>query len=161
VKSRKSVTSELISFFRECYSLMKVKGISEFSFEKGDVKISLKRTSPAVEAESPLLSAPVSSARGVSPPAAKARRLAPPEPEKKELNTIKSPLTGIFYNAPSPNSKPYIDPPCNVSGGETLCVVEAMKVMNEIESPSKCRIIRVLAKNAELVKKDEDLFEIE
>ncbi len=161
MKSERSATAELISFFRECYSLMKVKGIREFEFEKGEIRISIKRSArhgASAAADEALSAAPVLTPRTQAP-----RKLKTlPEPaEKKVLNTIKSPLAGVFYNAASPNSKPYIKPPCNVSGGETLCIIEAMKVMNEIESPSSCRVIRMIAKNAELVKKDEDLFEIE
>jgi len=162
VKSKKSATAELISFFRECYSLMKAKGIREFAFEKGAIKISIKRSAPAGLVEVPLPAASPAAVKKALPPVTPPKIEVSPESEKKKvLNTIKSPLAGIFYNAASPNSKPYINPPCNVSKGETLSIVEAMKVMNEIESPSNCRIIRVLAKNAELVKKDEDLFEIE
>ncbi|MEA2081500.1 MAG: acetyl-CoA carboxylase biotin carboxyl carrier protein subunit [Elusimicrobiota bacterium] len=157
MKSAKSATSELVSFFRECYSLMKAKGIKELAFEKRGSKISIKR---AVSAQ---VSVPSQAVRASSVSRAKPQKsaLAPEPAQAKVLNTIKSPLAGVFYTAASPNSKPFISPPCNVSKGETLSIVEAMKVMNEIESPSNCRVLRIIAKNAELVQKDEDLFEIE
>jgi len=160
---KKSSTSELISFFEECYSLMKVKGIREFGFEKGEIKISITRASTAGAG---VFGEGITSSRsGTYTPAEEfpreiKRRKEEPA-EKKALNTIKSPLSGVFYNAASPNSKPFINPPCNVSKGDTLCIVEAMKVLNEIESPSHCRIITAIAKNAELVKKDDELFEFE
>ncbi|PKM99514.1 MAG: hypothetical protein CVU78_05895 [Elusimicrobia bacterium HGW-Elusimicrobia-2] len=159
MKSQKSATSELISFFRECYSLMKEKDISEFSFEKSGIKISIKRALASHDLPR-LLSESIPVKRVLTRPV-KAQTPSAAVAEEKVLKTIKSPLAGIFYNAASPNSKPFINPPCNVSKGETLSIVEAMKVMNEIESPSNCRILRILAKNAELVQKSDDLFEIE
>ena len=74
---------------------------------------------------------------------------------------IKTPLSGIFYASPGPSAPVYITPPCTVTKGQVLCILEAMKVMNEIESPRDCRIVKALVKNAELVHKDNPLFEIE
>ena len=159
MKSPKSATAELISFFRDCYSLMKDKNISEFAFEKSGIKISIKRAL-AAQAIPQLHSESVPVKRVLPRPAKAAKAQAASSPAR-EMKTIKSPLAGLFYNAASPNSKPFINPPCNVSKGETLSIVEAMKVMNEIESPSNCRILRTLAKNAELVRKGDNLFEIE
>jgi acetyl-CoA carboxylase biotin carboxyl carrier protein len=72
--------------------------------------------------------------------------------------TIKSPITGIFYRAPSPTSPPFIQEGDIVDQGRTLCLVEAMKVMNEIKAESKIRITKILVENGKPVTSQQDLF---
>ncbi|PIU18361.1 MAG: acetyl-CoA carboxylase, biotin carboxyl carrier protein [Elusimicrobia bacterium CG08_land_8_20_14_0_20_44_26] len=146
----------LLSIFRHCYSLMREKEIGEFRFGKSGIKIFIKRkvaersvqkTKPSVSAEN---------------------KAGGQETEKilpvKEISgreVIKSPLAGVFYASPSPNSASYISVPSDVKKGQILCMIEAMKVMNEIESPSDCRILSVVAKSGAMVGKGDPLFEIE
>ena len=118
---------------------MKDKNISEFSFEKSGIKISIKRACAATDIPAPT-SARTPVKRVLPRPEKAAKAQAAPAPAL-EMKTIKSPLAGIFYTAASPNSKPFINPPCNVSKGETLSIVEAMKVMNEIKA--EIRMFRI------------------
>ena len=87
----------------------------------------------------------------------------PEQPVKEEQNndTIKSPLTGVFYRSASPSSPTFVKEGDIVSEGKTLCIVEAMKVMNEIKAQSKVKIIKILVENGKPVDKDTELFAVE
>lgn len=74
---------------------------------------------------------------------------------------LKSPLVGTFYRAPSPESPPYVEVGDEVKKGQVLCIIEAMKIMNEIESEVDGRIVEIMAKNAEPVEFGKPLFKIE
>ena len=73
---------------------------------------------------------------------------------------ITSPMVGPFYSSPSPDSSPYVDINDNVSSGQTICIVEAMKIMNEIESDIKGKIISILVKDGDPVEYGQKLFQI-
>jgi acetyl-CoA carboxylase biotin carboxyl carrier protein len=88
----------------------------------------------------------------------------PAEPKnEKPANelTIKSPITGMFYRAPSPTSSAFVKEGDEVEPGKTLCIVEAMKVMNEIKSDSRAKIVKILVENGKPVTANQDLFVIE
>ncbi|MFH0806847.1 MAG: biotin/lipoyl-containing protein [Elusimicrobiota bacterium] len=72
--------------------------------------------------------------------------------------TIKSPLNGVFYRAPSPTSPTYVKEGDVVDPGTTLCIIEAMKVMNEIKSEKRCKIVKILVENGKSVNSGQDLF---
>ncbi len=74
---------------------------------------------------------------------------------------VSSPFVGTFYRAPSPESPPFVDIGQVVSKGTTLCIVEAMKLMNEIEAEVDCKIVEILVKNGESVEFDQALFKVE
>jgi acetyl-CoA carboxylase biotin carboxyl carrier protein len=84
-----------------------------------------------------------------------------PLKEKKTPISVHSPLVGTFYRAPSPEEKPYVEVGDNVVVGQTLCIIEAMKVMNEITSEAEGKIKEVLVKNGHPVEYDQELFLIE
>jgi acetyl-CoA carboxylase biotin carboxyl carrier protein len=75
--------------------------------------------------------------------------------------TIKSPLTGIFYKTPSPSSPAFVNEGDIVEVGDIICIIEAMKVMNEIKSASKVKILKILIENGKTVNSGQDLFEVE
>ncbi len=75
--------------------------------------------------------------------------------------TITAPIVGTFYRAPSPDSPPFVEEGSEVDEGDTLCVIEAMKVMNELEAEFPCRIHRVLVENQQMVEYGTPLFEVE
>jgi acetyl-CoA carboxylase biotin carboxyl carrier protein len=87
---------------------------------------------------------------------------APPSEEKNErLVDIPSPIVGTFYRAPSPDSSPYVEVGQVVEKGQVLCIVEAMKLMNEIEADFRCRICEIFKENAQPVEYGETLFRVE
>ena len=79
--------------------------------------------------------------------------------EKQEI--INSPIVGTFYRAPSPDSAPYVEVGSVVEKGQVFCIVEAMKLMNEIEADFKCKVIEILKENAQPVEFGDPLFVVE
>ena len=131
--------------FQELYGLMDrfaASGLTALEWERGGERIALRRDT-AVSA------APVS----VSAPAA-----APTEPEQGEV--VRAPLVGAFYAAPAPGEPPYVTPGTQVKKGDTLCLIEAMKMMSEVPAPADCVVEEVLAQDGEAVGVGAPLFRI-
>jgi acetyl-CoA carboxylase biotin carboxyl carrier protein len=91
--------------------------------------------------------------------------LAPPEPEPapppKKYKEIRSPMVGTFYRAPSPEANPYVQVGDYITKGKVLCIIEAMKLMNEIESDVEGKIVKIMVENAQPVEYDQVLFLVE
>jgi acetyl-CoA carboxylase biotin carboxyl carrier protein len=100
-----------------------------------------------------------------APPAAPAAPVAPvaaPAPAAASVDqTVTAPMVGTFYSAPAPGAKPFVDIGSEVKAGDVLCIIEAMKMMNQIESDKAGRIVSVLAKNGDPVEFGQPLFVIE
>ncbi|TBR18481.1 acetyl-CoA carboxylase biotin carboxyl carrier protein, partial [bacterium] len=95
-------------------------------------------------------------------PVAAAREIPKP-PEKPEIKTveIKAPMVGTFYRAPSPEAPPYVEKGQTIEPGQVVCIIEAMKLMNEIKSEIKGKVIEILADNAEPVEFGQSMFILE
>jgi acetyl-CoA carboxylase biotin carboxyl carrier protein len=139
--------------------LMKKNSVSEFELEKQDFKIRLKRgmnggsvSAPQSEEGQPVAYVPAP-AMAAAAPTASSTPVAP-EPE------IKSPMIGTFYRSPSPESGPYIEVGSEVNPDTVVCIIEAMKVMNEIKAEVKGVITQVLVENAKPVEFGQPLFKI-
>ncbi|MGC9519732.1 MAG: acetyl-CoA carboxylase biotin carboxyl carrier protein [Desulfuromonadaceae bacterium] len=134
--------------------------ISEFEMETDDDRVFIKRGTEQevvhVAAPAPAAPAPAVSK---SAPAAPAPAAKAPLNDKQEQ--ITSPIVGTFYAAPSPESDPYVKVGDVVEAGQTLCIVEAMKLMNEIEAEYKCKIVEIVKANAEPVEFGDVLFVVE
>src|SRR3954463_4426338 len=156
---------ELIDFLIE-------KDITEFELERGDVKVKVKRgeahSAPVIMQASPMMMpapAPASAAHAAPIPAAPTSSGptttpgAAPE-DDKELYVVKSPIVGTFYEAPSPGSPPFVKPGDHVDTGQVLCIIEAMKLMNEIESDVSGEIVKRYANNGQPVEYGQALFAI-
>ena len=147
---------ELIDFLIE-------RDISEFELERGDVKVRIKRGTDAqaraVTSQVPAV-APVGQAP--TPAAATASPAAVPEatPAEEALHIVKSPIVGTFYEAPAPGSPPFVKPGDVVQAGQVLCIIEAMKLMNEIEADVSGEVIKRLAANNQPVEYGQPLFAI-
>ncbi len=140
--------------------------ITEFEMETGGEKLVIRRGAAPQEAMPAAMPAfvappPVVAAAPVAQPAA-AAPAAPAEAAAEEgLETIVSPIVGTFYRAPSPDSDPYVEVGSEVAKGQVLCIIEAMKLMNEIEAEFKCRIVKILKENAQPVEFGDPLFLVE
>src|SRR5947207_15413870 len=138
---------------------MKKNSVSEFELEKQDFKIRLKRGTNGGAAgsgeDAPVL---VYSQPALAAPAAVAAA-PPPAPTSTELE-IKSPMIGTFYRSPSPESAPYIEVGSEVNPETVVCIIEAMKVMNEIKAEAKGQITQVLLENAKPVEFGQPLFKL-
>ena len=143
--------------------LMKKNSVSEFELEKQDFKIRLKRASNGGVA--PVLdeAPPVAYLQIPNPAPAPAAGVPPPAGPGTAPNTdqeIKSPMIGTFYRSPSPESAPYVDVGTEVGPETVVCIIEAMKVMNEIKAEAKGVITQVLVDNAKPVEFGQPLFKL-
>ncbi len=153
---------ELIEFLIE-------KDIAEFELERGDVKVRIKRGGEHsvvhVQGEPRFFAAPAASGNvelGVVPLVASAGAPAAPKevPPEEVLETVKSPIVGTFYEAPSPGAPPFVKVGDTVEVGQVLCIVEAMKLLNEIESDVAGEIVKKLAVNGQPIEYGQELFAI-
>jgi acetyl-CoA carboxylase biotin carboxyl carrier protein len=139
--------------------------ITEFEMESGEERIFLKRGSePQVvqyQAAPQQMFAPAQHA--VAAPVASAASAASAEPvaEVEKGERIHSPIVGTFYRAPAPDAAPYVEVGQVVEKGQTLCIIEAMKLMNEIEAEYRCKIVKIVRENAEPVEYNDTLFIVE
>jgi acetyl-CoA carboxylase biotin carboxyl carrier protein len=148
-------------------AFMQKHGLEEFEYERGGVHIRLKKavTQPAGAfrpvAAGEMVAPPQPAAHGAVPaaPGAGARERAAAG-RAEELHLIKSPIVGTFYAAPSPNAKPFVSVGDRVESGQVLCIIEAMKLMNEIESDVAGEVARIFVENAHPVEYGEALFGI-
>jgi len=124
----------------------------EIEMEKGGETVVVE-TAPA--AAVPTASSSASQAAAAPAPVVEESKAA----EKGEL--ITSPMVGTFYAAPSPDSPPFVQAGDTVRKGETLCILEAMKIMNEVEAEFDCKILEVLVQDGEPVEYDKPLFRVE
>jgi acetyl-CoA carboxylase biotin carboxyl carrier protein len=147
---------ELIEFLVE-------KDIAEFELERGDVKIRIKRTQDVAVASgtasyadpaAPLVRLPISTPAPASAPG------APTAESEDGFDVIKSPIVGTFYEASSPGAPAFVTQGDTVAVGQVLCIVEAMKLMNEIESETAGQIVQVLVSNGQPVEYGQPLFRI-
>jgi acetyl-CoA carboxylase biotin carboxyl carrier protein len=144
------------------------KDITEFELERGDLKVRVKRGTEPVMVPAPAsapiqMVAPADAARPAAPAAAAppAPSAAPAEPaEEAGLHIVKSPIVGTYYEAPSPGSPPFIKVGDEVSAGQVLCIVEAMKLMNEIESDVAGEVVKILVTNNQPIEYGQSLFAI-
>ncbi len=157
---------ELIDFLIE-------KDISEFELERGDVKVRIKRggdsSAPMIAHTLPLPMSPMAVAHAPAAPAthgSPASTASSPEAppaaaaQEEELHQVKSPIVGTFYEAPAPGAPPFVRPGDQVAAGQVVCIIEAMKLMNEIESDMSGEIVKVLVNNGQPVEYGQALFAI-
>lgn len=143
-------------------------GLDEVNIETSELKLAIKRYSNAapvaVQAQPAYVaSAPVVAAPAPAPVAAPATPAAAPAPaaEASNLITIKSPMIGTFYRSPGPDKANFVEVGDETSTGKVVCIIEAMKLFNEIESEVSGKIVKVLVENATPVEFDQPLFLVE
>ncbi|MEJ5260110.1 MAG: acetyl-CoA carboxylase biotin carboxyl carrier protein [Anaerohalosphaeraceae bacterium] len=148
---------------RELINLMKENDLIEVEIVDGDQKIHLKRPQPAtahyVPSVVPMAAAAVPAASVPAPAAPKAPSESP-KSEESGLLEIKSPIVGTFYAAPNPEAAPYVKPGDKVKPDTVVCIVEAMKVMNEIKAEVSGTIVEVLVKDGQSVEYGQPLFRV-
>jgi acetyl-CoA carboxylase biotin carboxyl carrier protein len=150
---------------RELIEFLIEKDIAEFELERGDVKVRIKRGVLAAAPAIPIqIAAPVATASPSSTPAqlsTDAPGSAKPSASAEEgLHVVKSPIVGTFYESPSPGSPPFVKPGDKVEVGQVLCIIEAMKLMNEIEADLGGEIVKRLVNNGQPVEYGQALFSI-
>jgi acetyl-CoA carboxylase biotin carboxyl carrier protein len=157
-----------IEDLRQLIEFLKQHGVAEFDVDRGDLKIRLKfnpqESTPAGlhELARLLKTAPVGSAQVTAPayPAPSAAASEPAADPDAGLHLVKSPIVGTFYGSPSPGAAPFVSPGDFVEKGQVICIVEAMKLMNEIESDAAGEIVRCLVTNGQPIEFGQPLFAI-
>jgi acetyl-CoA carboxylase biotin carboxyl carrier protein len=149
---------------KELIEFLKEQDIAEFELERGDVKVRIKRAvPPAVAPETRYVTVhPAAASPGspAAPPSAAPPPAPTAPPVEEELHKVRSPIVGTFYEAPSPGAPPFVKVGDTVEVGQVLCIVEAMKLMNEIESDVAGEIVKKLITNGQPIEYGQELFDI-
>ncbi len=151
---------------RDLIDFISQSGLDEVNIETQEFKIAVKKNSvimvsPDSQPVQPLQTTAGEQATGFSGiPAPEKQAVQAPEPEEKGSNyvEIKSPMIGTFYRSPSPDADPFISEGDYVKTGQTVCIIEAMKLFNEIESEVSGRVVKILVENSSPVEFDQPLF---
>jgi len=151
---------------QQLLQFMTEHNLEEFEYSRGDLRIRLRKPSAGMVVAPRMVSAPeiiVSSAPNLPPAATPGAGSASASAEARvseDLHLVKSPIVGTFYGSPSPGAEPFVKVGGHVDTGQTLCIVEAMKLMNEIESDATGKIVRCLATNGQAIEFGQTLFVI-
>ena len=165
-KSSPSFASPEIQQIEQLFQFMTEHNLEEFEYSRGDLKIRLRKPSPGVVVSAPrMASAPEIIVPGAveAPSAATGPAGAQAATEARsteDLHLIKSPIVGTYYESPSPGTEAFVKVGSNVETGKVLCIVEAMKLMNEIESDVTGEVIRIFVENGQPVEYGQPLFGI-
>jgi acetyl-CoA carboxylase biotin carboxyl carrier protein len=158
-----------IQDLKELIEFLKQYQVAEFDLDRGDVKIRLKfeqsTAAPAgiSDLARMIASAPVPASPALSPaltPAAPAPPVPSTTPVEEELHLVKSPIVGTFYGSPSPGAAAFVSPGDHVEKGQVICIVEAMKLMNEIEADVSGEVVKCLVSNGQPIEFGQPLFSI-
>jgi acetyl-CoA carboxylase biotin carboxyl carrier protein len=142
---------------KKLIDLVQESGIGEIEITEGEEKVRISRqaaAAPMLVASPPVQAFATGPAGSASPP-------APAAPAQPAGHTLKSPMVGTFYRAPSPGAPSFVEVGQSVSKGQTLCIIEAMKLLNEIESDASGTIKAILVENGQPVEYGQPLFLIE
>lgn len=151
-----------INLLKKLIKMVEQSEVTEFTVQEGDLKVKISKNSkgsanvnlqPVVEYSRP--------ASPSFPQSAEPATASPAAESKSNLHEVKSPIVGTFYRAPAPDADPYVQVGDVVSPGTVLCIVEAMKLMNEIECDMSGKIVKILVENATPVEYNQPLFLIE
>ncbi len=152
---------------KELIEFLKEKGIAEFELERGDVKVKVRwATSASAAPDSHYIPVaatplPVMHAPPAPPPLRpEPANAAPPAAPVEDLHVVRSPIVGTFYESPSPGAPPFVKPGDHVEVGQVLCIVEAMKLMNEIECDVAGEIVKKLVSNGQPIEYGQELFTV-
>ena len=145
---------------KKLIELLEESGISEIEISEGEESVRISRyPKPGTVAATAAAPAASAAPAAAPPPPAAAPAEAPPPPSRGQQVT--APMVGTFYSGPAPGAKPFVEIGTEVKPGDTLCVIEAMKMMNQIESELAGRIVSILVENGSPVEFGQPLFVIE
>jgi acetyl-CoA carboxylase biotin carboxyl carrier protein len=147
---------------KKLIELLEESGISEIEISEGEESVRISRyPKPGTVT---MTQAPAAAPAAPAPPAAPPQAAAPvaePAPPPIRGQQVTAPMVGTFYSGPAPGSKPFVEIGTEVKPGDTLCVIEAMKMMNQIESEFAGRVVSILVENGNPVEFGQPLFVIE
>ena len=164
-----SIASPEVQQIEQLLRFMAEHNLEEFEYSRGDLRIRLKKPSvaasivqrPMVMPEIIVPAAPAASERPANPGPSAAAEARSGEPRATEdLHLVKSPIVGTYYESPSPGAEAFVKVGSVVESGQVLCIVEAMKLMNEIESDESGEVVRIFVENGQPVEYGQPLFGI-
>ena len=147
---------------KELINLMKEHGLAELEIEKEGLKVRLKKSGGQILASEEVFVPQRTSAPQISPSAgasSAASQSTEPQAAANEM-IIRSPMVGTYYSAPAPDQPPYVNVGTAIKNDDVLCIVEAMKLMNEIKSEISGRVVELLVQNGQPVEFDQPLFKV-
>ena len=150
-----------LDILRQLVAMLDGSSVTSIKLQRGDAAYEVSRGGPMpvfVPGAAPV-PAQVQAATGA--PAAAATPAAAPEAKPSNLIEIKSPMVGTFYRSPEPGAEPYVKAGSRITPGQTLCIIEAMKIMNELESEVSGTVREILAEDAQPVEFGQVLFRVE
>lgn len=155
-KSEESDASLNMSELRELAELVNEHGFTDFEFENENIRVRLSKqtAAPVYAAPAPVAAAPAAA------PAATTAEAAPAADPDAGLHKITSPIVGTFYRSPGPDKAPYVSEGSTVSHESVVCIVEAMKLMNEIQAETSGEIVKIYVENGQPVEYGQPLFGI-
>ena len=167
-KSSPTFASPEMQQIEQLFQFMSEHNLEEFEYSRGDLHIRLRKPSPglvlagqrAVAAPEIIVANPGSAAPAIEGASASAPAGASEARLTEDLHLVKSPIVGTFYGSPSPGAEPFVKVGAFVETGQTLCIVEAMKLMNEIEADETGEIVRIFVENGQPVEYGQPLFGI-
>jgi acetyl-CoA carboxylase biotin carboxyl carrier protein len=147
---------------KKLIELLEESGIAEIEIKEGEEAVRISRMPPAVIAQPPpvthLTSVPATSA---APAVAEVAAVSAAPTPKASEHVITAPMVGTFYASPSPGAKPFVEIGDEITVGQVLCIIEAMKMMNQIEADRAGRLASVMARNGDPVEFGQPLFVVE
>ncbi len=154
-----------LNLLRRLIKLVEKSEITEFTVQEGDLKVKISKngSGSVVNFTPPANAVPQNVPVAQTAPQAQESSVTEEktEPKAENLHEVRSPIVGTFYRAPAPDADPYVQVGDHVTEGTVLCIVEAMKLMNEIESDVSGKIVKILVENATPVEYNQPLFLIE
>ncbi len=145
---------------KELINLMEEYGLSELEMEKEGLKVRLKR-GPSGKMVPEITPLSASAPLGHSPAVPAGQQIPRETAEDANVLIIRSPMVGTFYGAPAPDAAPYVAKGKRIAVGDVLCIIEAMKLMNEIKSDVSGTVVEVLVENGQPVEFDQPLFKVQ
>lgn len=144
-----------LEFIESLIKALDTSSLDSVEIERGGTRIRLSKTPPPASVAAAAPAAPAAAAPGAG------ASEAPPAPSTSHLVEVKSPMVGTFYRSPAPDAPSYVERGARIAKGDTLCIIEAMKLMNEMESEVDGTVVEVCVDNAVPVEYGQVLFRID
>lgn len=157
-----------LNYLKKLIKMLDSSNLAEIEIEEEGSKIKLSKPKPKISQNIPAVQLPNYFEQNISTRNPQEVQTEQKTEEKKEdikksdnLSEVRSPMVGTFYSAPSPDADPYVKVGSEINAGSTICIIEAMKLMNEIESEVSGKVVKILVENGHAVEYDQPLFLIE
>ena len=146
---------------KKLIELLEESGLAEIEITEGEESVRIARMTQGTQVVHQVAAAPAAAPAAPAPAPAAPAAAAAAAPAARDENLVTAPMVGTFYASPAPGAKSFVEVGQEVRVGQVLCIIEAMKMMNQIESERAGKVVAVLAKNGEPVEFGQPLFAIE